>query len=123
MKLLLVALATLLVASHVHAARWQYQWTLAAGQSTPQVEVTPLKYGKSWAYAVEIDDGPSSTLTVSQPLLARYQWNDAPPGVTGGTSRPFVGAAAIVLGGIHVGKPTNLDLEQIAQLKKNGWSM
>src|SRR4028118_2277720 len=123
MKLLLVALATLLVASHVHAARWQYQWTLAAGQSTPQVEVTPLKYGKSWAYAVEIDDGPSSTLTVSQPLLARYQWNDAPPGVAGGTDRPFVGTAAVVLGGIDVGKESNLSLEQIKELQKHGWSV
>jgi hypothetical protein len=123
-QLTLAALAALgVVASGSHAATWQYSWTPAAGESTPKAEVCPLKYGKTWAYAVEIDDNPASTLTVSQPLLARYSWNDAPPGVAGGKHRPFVGTAAIVLGGINTGNSTRLSLEQINELKKNGWGI
>jgi hypothetical protein len=123
MKKPLAGLVTVLAASSVQAAPWQYDWILAAGEDTPKVEVAPLKYGKSWAYAVEIDDGPSSTLTVSQPLLAKYQWNDAPPGVVGGTNHPFVGTAAVVMGGIDVSKSSNLSLVQINELKKHGWGI
>jgi hypothetical protein len=113
----------LLTASSVQAAPWEYRWTPAAGEGITRVDVAPLKYGKIWAYAVEIDDGPSSTLTVSQPLLAKYQWNDAPPGVVGGTNHPFVGTAAVVMGGIDVGKSSNLGLVQINELKKYGWGI
>jgi len=126
MNKLLFASATLFMAANVHtcanAAKWQWKLPIAAAKSALQVEVCPLKYGKTWAYSFEIDDGPASTLAVSQPLLARYQWNDAPPGVAGGTLRPFVGGAAVILGSINTGNSTGLTYEQLDQLKKSGWS-
>jgi len=123
MKNSLVTLSTLLLAANAQAATWQWTWVPAAGDGAPRVEVCPLKYGKTWAYAVEIDDGPASTLTVSQPLLARYRWNDAPPGVAGGTDRTFVGAAAVSFSGLDTGNSTRLNLAQIDKLKQSGWSV
>ncbi|MBW3635143.1 MAG: polysaccharide deacetylase family protein, partial [Armatimonadetes bacterium] len=122
MKKSLLALTSLLAGSQVEAATWQFQWTPAAGENTPTVEVTPFKYGKSWAYGVEIDDGGIGALTVSQPLLARYQWNVAPPGVAGGANKPFVGTAAVVVGSIGRNS-ASMNFEQIAELKKLGWSI
>ena len=127
MNNLLLASATLFMAANLHipasAATWQWKMPVASAKSALQVEVCPLKYGKTWAYSVEIDDGPASTLAVSQPLLARYRWNDAPPGVQGGTLRPFVGGAAIILGSINTGNSTSLNYEQLDRLKKSGWSL
>jgi hypothetical protein len=123
MKKTLLTATTLVLAANAHAATWEWKLPATAANAAPQVEVSPLKYGKTWAYSVEIDDGPASTLKVSQPLLARYQWNDAPPGITGGTNRPFVGGAAVVLGGINTGNSTGLNYEQLDQLKKSGWSI
>jgi hypothetical protein len=122
MKIPILALTSFLAAPQVQSATWQYKWTPAAGEDAPKVEISPFKYGKSWAYAVEIDDGPTSTLTVSQPLLARYQWNDAPPRVTGGVNKPFVGAAAVVVGSIGRNS-ASLSLDDLAELKKQGWSI
>jgi hypothetical protein len=68
---------------------WSWEWKPAADEiASPKVEICPLKYDKEWAYAVEIDDGPASTLTVAQPLLARFAFTDAPPGLAGGRSCP-----------------------------------
>jgi hypothetical protein len=117
-----VAFIILTLATQSQAAEWRYTWTPVPGDPTPKVVVSPFMYGKSWAYAVEIDDGPASTLTVSQPLLARYGWNDAPPGVRGGSNKPFVGAAAVVVGSIGRNS-TVLSYEQLDELKKHGWSI
>lgn len=107
----------------VAAWHWEWKWKAAAGEAAPKVEVSPLKYGKGWAYAVEIDDGPASTIKVSAPLLARYQWNDAPPGVAGGTNRPFSGGAAVILSSVDTGNSTGLTYAQLEELKKAGWSI
>ena len=104
------------------AATWRYALPLARGEAAPKIEVCPLKYGKSWAYSFEQDDGPVSTLTVTQPFLAKYQWNDAPPGVAGGVNRPFVGTVAVILGSVG-NNDTVLSFEQIAELKKLGWGI
>ena len=92
----------LMMSASSHAAQWQYRF---AGPQ-PKVEIAPLKLGKTCPYSVELDDGPASTLEFSQPLLAKYQWNDAPPGVQGGTNRPFVGTAAVAFGGVDTGNAT-----------------
>ena len=115
-------LATLLVSTQAHAATWQWKWTPVT-DAAPTAEIAPLKYGKTWAYSVEIDDNPVSTATVSLPLLARYQWNDAPSGVKGGANHPFVGSAAVIVGAVNGGNSTNISLEQMAQLRKGGWSI
>jgi hypothetical protein len=122
MKNFLVAGAILLFGSHAEAATWHYKWKPTISEVTPKVEISPFKYGKTWAYAVEIDDGATSTLTVSQPLLARYQWNDAPVGVIGGVNKPLVGTAAVIVGSIGRNS-ASLSFEQIAELKKLGWGI
>jgi hypothetical protein len=72
---------------------------------------------------VEIDDGPVSTLTVSQPLLAQYGFTDAPPGVPGGKRMPFVGGAAVIV--LRTGTPNNtfLNWEQLRTLRSQGWDV
>lgn len=105
-----------------HAATWNYSWTPAQGETAPKVEVCSFKYGKSWAYSFEQDDGPVSVLTQTLPFLARYGWNDAPPGVAGGVNRPCVGTAAVILGSVGC-NDTVLSFEQIAQLQRQGWGV
>ena len=121
MKLPLVALPalTLILSASAHAAQWEYHFS----GPQPTVEIAPLQYGKSWAYAVEIDDGPASTLQISQPMLAKYRWNDAPPGVVGGTDRPFVGTAAVSFGGVDTGNSAYLNVKQLAELRADGWDI
>ena len=119
----LSALASALLAANAQAATWQFSLPDAAKNVPIKVEVAPFKYGKTWAYSFEQDDSPVTTLTVSQPLLAQYQWNDAPPGVTGGRNRAFVGTAAVILGSLGAGNDTVLTYAQIAALKKSGWGI
>jgi len=107
----------------VSAAQWTYTWPAPAGAAVPTVQVCPLLYGKSWAYSVEIDDGPVCTLTVAQPLLANYSFTDAPPGVAGGHPHPFVGSAAIFLLRIDTGNNTFLTWDQVKQLQADGWGI
>jgi hypothetical protein len=103
---------------------WSWSWRPSAGEvSAPQAEVCPLLYGKRWAYTVEIDDGPSSTLTVVQPLLARFAFSDAPPGLKGGKSLPFVGGAAVMVQWVGTSNPTHLDWDQIRELEHCGWGV
>lgn len=101
---------------------WTWQWKPAVGEA-PKAEICTFRYGKEWAYAVEIDDGPLSTLTVSQPLLAEYAFTDAPPGVRGGRRMPFVGGAAII--GLRTGTLNNtfLSWDQLRSLRSSGWSV
>lgn len=113
------AVAAFLMAPSVQAAQWEYHFQ----GPQPKVEIAPLQYGKTWAYAVEIDDTPVSTHQVSQPLLAQYQWNDAPPGVAGGKNRPFVGAAAVSFGSVDTTNSTYLNLKQLDELKAAGWGV
>lgn len=112
-------LFSLMIPVSAHAAVWETIWT--GDQTAPTVEISPLKYGKTWAYAVEIDDQPVSTVTVAKPLLANYFYSDAPPGVAGGKARPFVGTAALYLLKLDTGNPTVLNGEQLKELRAGGW--
>lgn len=106
----------------VHAAEWSFEWTPAADESASvKAEVTPLKYGKVWAYAVEIDDGPECTLTVAEPLLKKFAFTDAPPGIPGGRPMPFVGGAAIFLMRAVTTNKTFLSIDQLHELEARGW--
>jgi hypothetical protein len=102
---------------------WTYSWKPAPGDAAPTASVCPLKYGKKWAYSVEIDDGPVSTFSVSQPLLADFTYTDAPPGVPGGRARPFVGGAAVFPLRLDTGNETALTWRQLRDLKKKGWGV
>lgn len=102
---------------------WTLRWKAAKNEPAPKAEVCSLKYGKRWAYAVEIDDGPVSTLTVSQPLLANYTFTDAPPGIAGGKAMPFVGGAAVIALRAGTRNQTFLNWEQLRGLQKSGWGL
>jgi hypothetical protein len=105
------------------SVEWSWRWKPAPGEAAPAAEVCPFRYGKRWAYSVEIDDGPVSTLTVSQPLLAQYSYTDAPPGVPGGRKLPFVGGAAIIV--LRTGTPNNtfLNWDQLRTLRSQDWDV
>lgn len=92
------ALAFLACAASLLAAEWTWTWPPAPGDPAPMAAVCPLKYGKVWAYAVEIDDGPKWVSTFAVPFLAQYRYTDAPPGVKSGTTRPFVGSVSAIVG-------------------------
>jgi hypothetical protein len=104
-------------------ATWTLTWKAGRAEAAPAVEICPLKYGKRWAYAVEIDDGPVSTLTVSQPLLAACTFTDAPPGVPGGKTLPFVGGAAVIGARTGTANASFLNWDQVRRLQKNGWGL
>ena len=102
-----------------HAATWEI--AITGADAAPSVEISPLKYGKTWAYAVEIDDQPVSAVTVAKPLLANYFYSDAPPGVAGRKARAFVGTAALYLVKFDTQNSTVLNAEQIKELRQSGW--
>jgi len=90
-----------ILASSLSAAEWTWAWRPAPGEDKPPVaEICTLKFGKRWAYAIEIDDGPKWTASFAVGFLAHYHYTDAPPGVDGGAQRPFVGSAALIVGTI-----------------------
>jgi hypothetical protein len=106
------------------ARSWSWERKPAPDEiAPPTMEICPLKYDKEWAYAVEIDDGPASTLTVAQPLLARFAFTDAPPGVAGGRALPFVGGAAVMVHWVGTSNDTHLNWEQIRELERKGWGV
>ncbi len=105
-------------------ALWSWDWKPAPEEtSPPSVEICPLLYDKLWAYTVEVDDGPSSTRTVAQPLLARFHFTDAPPGLPGGTSLPFVGGAAVIVQRVGTSNHAYLSWEQLRELEHLGWGV
>jgi peptidoglycan/xylan/chitin deacetylase (PgdA/CDA1 family) len=101
----------------------EFRWRWKGVSPAPEVRVAPFLYGKSWAYSVEIDDGPASTLAVSLPLLASYYFTDAPPGVSGGKLLPFVGGAAVFPLRVGTGSPAYLETAQLPQLERAGWAV
>ncbi len=105
------------------AGEWSWQWNADAQAHAAKAEVCPFKYGKDWAYSVEIDDNPMTALTVAQPLLARFQYTDAPPGIRGGHELPFVGGVAVIVGSIGTSNPTVLQWNDLRTLRKDGWGV
>jgi hypothetical protein len=102
---------------------WTFTWEPGREERAPTATICPLKYDKKWAYAFEIDDGPTSAVTVSLPLLQMFTYTDAPPGVPGGKPMPFVGTAAIYPLRIGTGNETFLSWEQVHQLRDKGWGI
>jgi hypothetical protein len=102
------------------ALQWNWEWTPDAAETSPEVSLSEFKYGKTWAYTLEIDDAPLWAHTFSIPFLANYHYTDAPPGVSGGTSRPLVGSV-----GAHVrrigGNTTFTTWNDMRALAAAGW--
>lgn len=114
-----VIVAALSLAASLQAAEWSFG--LPPIHPAPSVSVTPLLYGKTWGYAVEIDDGPVDTLRYAD-FFAAYKWTDAPPGIPGGRERPIIGSAAIIAGSVGA-NPKALSWDQIKELIDRGWGI
>ena len=102
---------------------WKYTWKPVSQETAPTVTVCPLKYDKMWAYAVEIDDGPISAFTVTQPLLEQYFYSDAPPGMHGGKAMPFVGGVGVMVIRVDAKNATFVNWEQLHTLQQKGWGI
>lgn len=113
---LLVPSATLV------AAEWSWSWKPAAGAATPSAEICPFKYGKQWAYAVEIDDGPKWARTFAVPFLAEYHFTDAPPGVAGGKPQPFVGGLAVIVSAVGANDSV-VNWDDLKAMTSAGWGV
>lgn len=111
----------LLASPALATTQWNWEWTPSASETAPAASVCPLKYGKTWAYTVEIDDGPISTLAAAA-LLASFHYTEAPPGVPGGTLRPFVGSSAVFTKRIG-GNTTYVDFDALRGLQASGWGV
>ena len=121
-KTMNLAVALLLSCSAVQAAEWKYAWKIPSAQPALSATVCPFLYGKNWGYAFEIDDGPVEVRTFTAGFFAGYQWNDAPPGVSGGRDHPIVGSVAVI--GCAVGaNSTLLSWDQIKELIDMGWGV
>jgi len=116
-------IACLVVGGGVGSVRGETTWRwecpeLAA--TAGSVTVEPVKFGKSWAYALEFDDGGVFAQDVAAPMLEKFSFTDAPPGVPGGRKIPFVASMAIypfVIGGEN---NTLLTWEQILSPRDKG---
>lgn len=104
------------------AAEWTWAWKPAPGAPAPKAEVCPLKYGKQWAYAIEIDDGPKWVRAFAVPFLAGYHYTDAPPGVSGGVRRPFLGSVSVIAASVD-NNDASLNAEDLRALIGSGWGV
>jgi hypothetical protein len=121
-KLVIGLLIGLTLGGSVPAAEWIWSWKPAPEDPQPQVEVCPLKYGKKWAYAIEIDDGPKWVRPFAVPFLADYHYTEAPPGVPGGVRRPFIGSVSVIAGSVD-NNDANLNGEDLRALIGSGWGV
>src|ERR1043165_4629987 len=103
-------------------AEWSWSWKPAAGAAAPRAELCPFKYGKQWAYAVEIDDGPKWARAFAVPFLAEHTYTDAPPGVPGGTPRPFVGGLAVIVNAVGANDAI-VDWDDLKAMSAAGWGV
>lgn len=102
--------------------RWVWESTELAAVAE-SVVVEPLKFGKSWAYALEFDDGGIFARDVAESMLTRFGFTDAPPGVPGGRTMPFVASLAIYPLVIDGGNNEFLNWEHIRALQAKGWGV
>ncbi|MEI6033558.1 MAG: hypothetical protein WCS65_04645 [Verrucomicrobiae bacterium] len=100
--------------------RWECPELGAAAES---VTVEPVKFGKSWAYALEFDDGGVFAQTIAAPMLEKLSFTDAPPGVSGGRKISFVASMALYPFVLDGDNGTLLTWEQIRGLRDKGWGV
>ena len=100
--------------------RWECPELAAVIES---VAVEPVKFGKSWAYALEFDDGGVFAQTIAAPMLEKLSFTDAPPGVSGGRKISFVASMALYPFVLDGDNGTLLTWEQIRGLRDKGWGV
>jgi predicted transcriptional regulator len=104
------------------AVTWSWEWTAVPGDDAVKAEVTTFRYGKEWAYAVELDDGPNWVRPFAMPFLAKYEWTDAPPGVAGGTKKPFVGGIAVIVAAVQA-NDSSVTWDDLNFIRRGGWGV
>lgn len=100
--------------------RWECPELAAA---TGAVTVEPVKFGKAWAYALEFDDGGIFARDIAAPMLEKFAYTDAPPGISGGRTIPFVAGVALYPFVLDGENNTVLTWEQIRCLQAKGWGV
>ena len=118
----LTLLAALLPGVGLSAAQWTWTWEPAPGAPVPSAEICTFQYGKTWAYALELDDGPKWARSFAAPFLAGFHYTDAPPGTPGGVRRPFVGSVAVIVGATG-NNDSALNWEDLRALREAGWGV
>jgi len=104
------------------AVEWTWTWTPAVGDKPATATVATFKYGKDWAYAIELDDGPKWVRSFAVPFLAAHAYTDAPPGVAGGKRLPFVGSVAAIIASTGFNS-ANVDWDDLRALGEAGWGV
>lgn len=87
------------------------------------VTVEPVKFGKSWAYGLEFDDGGTFAEEIAAPMLEKFRFTDAPAGVPGGRKIPFVACVALYPFVLDGENGTLLTWDQIRGLRAKGWGV
>lgn len=127
MLLLSVIVGVLALCSSLRAADWTWQWNLGIKSDQVKVDIAPFQYGKQWAYSIEIDDGPASTLTVVEPLIKQFYYTDAPVGISGGKLMRFEGGMAIIVSSVqdkgNLGERGRLGWDNLHTLLADGWGL
>lgn len=108
------------VINSISAAEWSYK---IKGGKNIKASITPLKYGKKWAYSVEFDDSGSFVAKYVADLFDQYKYTDAPPGIKGGNERKLVGTCALMYYNLNSPNSHNLNYEQIGELVNKGWGV
>lgn len=125
MKYLLLTAIAVWTLFATSVARAQNTWTfdLGSGASvSTSASVTPLMYGKTWAYSFETDDGGINAWDVAYPLFSSYQWSDAPAGKTGGNLHNFIGSMAIFPLRLEANSTYVTDA-QVKTMMNDGWGV
>jgi hypothetical protein len=117
-----LAIATCLASIRATAATWEWPCPELAA-ATVKVEIAPVKYGKTWAYAIEFDDGGSFVRTHAEALITGHQFTDAPPGVADGTPKPFVAGLSLFAAPLDGGNTAYLTWAEIRRLHDRGWGV
>jgi hypothetical protein len=123
LKCFQILLAAAVLAPPLSTAKWTWTWKPAPGENLPPAaEVCTFKYGKRWAYSIEIGDGPKWVASFAVRFLSQYHYTDAPPGVPGGAERPFVGFAAVIVGATG-NNDSLLNWDDLKVLLDAGWGV
>lgn len=112
----------LLLCAVANAETFTYSWPAQPSDPPPKASITPLLFGKTWAYSMEIDDSPVQALEVGVPMFAEHHFTDAPPGIKGGHTLPFVGGVGLIVGATGTSNNTRLSWDQVRQMQADGWT-
>lgn len=100
-----------------------WTWQFPAQKNKIKASICPVKYGKDWAYVLEMDDSLSCAKTTAEPLISQYQYTDAPTGVKGGKGKTFKGTVAALIICIGSKNSSYFSWKQVKELRDKGWGI